>query len=94
MYPFTFSSYLIYQAERQRSAADQREADVRAGELAASIAKIGHAVKAAVTRRAGNRLQEPAMAGDDLIPVGKCRDGFCPSKLTAVPAQPAPRTAR
>lgn len=93
MYPFTFS-YLIYEAERQRSAADQREADVRAGELAASIAKIGHAVKAAVTRRAGgNRLQEPAMAGDDLIPVGKCRDGFCPSRLTAVPAQPAPRTA-
>ncbi len=32
-------SYLIYQAERQRSVAEQRETDVQAGRLAASIAK-------------------------------------------------------
>ncbi|HEY6497330.1 MAG TPA: hypothetical protein VIZ43_28975 [Trebonia sp.] len=34
-------SYLIYQAERPRSAAEQREADVRAGELAAAVARLG-----------------------------------------------------
>ena len=31
-------SYLIYEAERPRSMAEQREADVRAGEMAASFA--------------------------------------------------------
>jgi hypothetical protein len=34
-------SYLIYQAERPRSSAEQREADVRAGELAAAVARLG-----------------------------------------------------
>lgn len=34
-------SYLIYQAEWSRSVAEQREADVRAGELAAAVARFG-----------------------------------------------------
>lgn len=61
-------SYLIYQAERQRSVAEQRETDVMAGELAASIAKAGRAAKAAVSRVGGNRQQTPIIPGDDLIP--------------------------
>src|ERR1700691_2841717 len=35
-------TYLIYEAERPRSTAEQREADVRAGELAAAVARLGH----------------------------------------------------
>lgn len=67
-------SYLIYQAERPRSSAEQREADVQAGELAASIARAGRAVKATVTRRArADRRQEPVIPGDDLIPVASSR---------------------
>lgn len=63
-------SYLLYQAERPRSATEQREADMRAGELAAAIAVIGRAVKYAITRHvAGNRLHQPAIPGDDLIPM-------------------------
>jgi hypothetical protein len=61
-------SYLIYQAERQRGVTEQREADILAGELAASIAKAGRAAKAAVRRASGNRPQAPVIPGDDLIP--------------------------
>jgi hypothetical protein len=61
-------SYLVYQAGRQRSVAEQREADVMAGELAATIAKAGRAAKAAVSRVGGNRHQTPVIPGDDLIP--------------------------
>jgi len=58
-------SYLVYQAERQRSVTEQRESDVQAGQLAEGIA----AVKAAVIRRAvGSRQQTPLIPGDDLIP--------------------------
>jgi hypothetical protein len=62
-------SYLIYQAERQRSVAEQRETDMQAGELAASIAKASRAAKAAVSRHvSGSRPQVPVIPGDDLIP--------------------------
>jgi len=55
-------SYLIYQAERPRSVAEQREADVRAGELAAAITRFGRSLRHSVSgnqdaRRAG---QHPA----------------------------------
>ena len=67
-------SYLIYQAERPQSAVERREADLRAGQLAASIARAGRAVKAAVTRCLGvNRFREPVIPGDDLIPAANCR---------------------
>jgi hypothetical protein len=42
-------SYLIYQAERPRSMAEQREADVQAGEMAAAVAQIGRSLRHAVT---------------------------------------------
>jgi len=61
-------SYLIYQAERQRSVVEQRETDVMTAELAASIANAGRAAKAMVSRVAGNRQRTPIIPGDDLIP--------------------------
>ena len=67
-------SYMIYQAERQRSAAEQRAADVQAGKLAAGIARAGRALAAGVTRRAGGgRSQSPVIPGDDLIPAAGAR---------------------
>jgi hypothetical protein len=63
-------SYMIYQVERQPSIMEQREADARAGELAATFAKAGHAVKAGMTRLAGGR---PGVPGDSLIPVASSR---------------------
>lgn len=67
-------SYMIYQAERQPSIMEQREADTRAGELAAAIAKAGRTVKAGVIRRAGgSRPQAPVIPGDDLIPAASSR---------------------
>jgi hypothetical protein len=67
-------SYMIYQAERQRSAAEQREADIQAGQLAAGIAKSGRAIKARVIRLSGGgRPRTPVIPGDDLIPSAGAR---------------------
>jgi hypothetical protein len=48
-------SYLIYTAERPRSATEQREADVRAGELAAAVVRLGHSLRHPVTGKRGAR---------------------------------------
>jgi hypothetical protein len=53
-------TYLIYEAERPRSMAEQREADVRAGQLAAAVARLGHSLRHPATgkrnaRRDGQR---------------------------------------
>jgi hypothetical protein len=37
-------SYLLYQAERVKSPREQREADVRAGERAKSVARLWHSL--------------------------------------------------
>jgi hypothetical protein len=50
-------SYLLYQAERTHSAAEQREIDARAGEFAAAIARAGRAGRRAATRHQGTRHQ-------------------------------------
>ena len=42
-------SYLIYQAERPQSMTEQREADVRAGEMAAAFARLGRSLRHQVT---------------------------------------------
>ena len=47
-------SYLLYQAERPRTAAQQREADITAGQLAAAIARAGRSLRHPVTRNAGH----------------------------------------
>ena len=57
-------SYLVYQAERPRSAFEQREADVRAGELAAAVARFWRSLRHSVTGNKGARRQSqrPATA--------------------------------
>jgi hypothetical protein len=62
------SSYLIYQAERRLSAAEQREADVRAGQLAAAIARAGRAGRRAVTAHLGTGRQGTGRAGRRTAP--------------------------
>ena len=57
-------SYLLYQAERPLTAAQQREADITAGQMAAAIGRAGHSLRLAVmgnavTKRANHR---PAVA--------------------------------
>ena len=57
-------SYLIYQAERPRSMAEQREADVRAGEMAAAVARLGRSLRHPVAGKQDARRddQRPATA--------------------------------
>lgn len=57
-------TYLIYQAERPRNAAEQREADVQAGELAAAVARLGRSLRHAITgtKDPGRKGQRPATA--------------------------------
>ena len=55
-------SYLVYQAERQLSAIEQREADVRAGELAAAVARFGHSLRHLVTGNKGARRESQCPA--------------------------------
>jgi hypothetical protein len=56
-------SYLIYEAERTRSVAEQREADVRAGEMAAAFARLGRSLRHQVTGKQNTRWggQPPAI---------------------------------
>ena len=48
-------SYLVYSAERPLSATEQREADVRTGELAAAVARLGHSLRHPATGKRGAR---------------------------------------
>jgi hypothetical protein len=52
-------SYLLYQAERPRNAAEQRQADVQTGELAASIAQLGRSLRHP-TGQAARRVERAA----------------------------------
>ena len=45
-------SYLIYEAERPKTVAEQRATDIQTGQLAANIARFGSSVKEAVIRAA------------------------------------------
>ena len=50
------TGYLIYQAERTRSAAEQREVDATHAELAASLTRLWHSLAAPLrSRRGGER---------------------------------------
>jgi hypothetical protein len=51
-------SYLMYQAERPLGAAEQREADVLAGQLAASVASAGRSLRP--RRLTGKRSRKQA----------------------------------
>jgi hypothetical protein len=48
-------TYMIYEAERPRSMAEQREADVRAGQLAATVARLGHSLRHPATGKRNAR---------------------------------------
>jgi hypothetical protein len=48
-------AYLLYEAERPRSAAEQREADERAGELAAAVARLGRSLRHSPAAGRGHR---------------------------------------
>ncbi len=50
-------AYLIYEAERPRSTAEQRAADARAGEMAAAFARLGRSLRRPVTGKQGARWQ-------------------------------------
>ena len=60
-----YQSYLLYQAERPKSARDQREEDIRAGQLAAGFARLwrglgrgpGRGLGRGLGRRPGRRPQ-------------------------------------
>jgi hypothetical protein len=58
-------SYMLYQAERPLSAAERREANVRAGELAAAVTRLGRLLRHAATAtkdHPGRESQRPATA--------------------------------
>jgi hypothetical protein len=71
-------SYMLYQAERTRSAAEQREIDVSAGELAAAVARLGRAGRRAVTRHQGTRLQGTKRADRNATPATVSHGIPCP----------------
>ena len=50
-------SYMLYQAERTHSAAEQRKIDTQAGELAAAFARRGRNGRRALTRHQGTGNQ-------------------------------------
>jgi hypothetical protein len=50
-------AYLIYQAERPRSTTEQRQADTRAGEMAAAFARLGRSLRRPVTGKQDARWQ-------------------------------------
>ncbi|HEY2288100.1 MAG TPA: hypothetical protein VGH88_20365, partial [Streptosporangiaceae bacterium] len=56
------TGYLIYQAERPRSAAEQRQSDIAHAELARAVIRCWHALTAPLRalRRGGRRAGLPA----------------------------------
>jgi hypothetical protein len=56
-------TYLIYEAERPRSMAEQREADVRAGEFAAAVARLGRSLRHPVTGKQDARRDSQRPVG-------------------------------
>jgi len=54
-------SYMIYEAERPRNIAQQREADMRAGEMAAAAKRFGRSLRHPFTgkRDTGRASQRP-----------------------------------
>ena len=48
-------TYLIYEAERPRSMAEQREMDARAGEFAAAVTRLGRSLRHPATGKRNAR---------------------------------------
>ena len=62
-------SYLLYQAERVKSPREQREADVRAGERAKSVARLWHVLLP--PRRAAGRASADESIGQSCVTAGR-----------------------
>jgi hypothetical protein len=56
-------SYLLYQAERPLTTAQQREADITAGHMAAAIGRAGHSLRHAVRGNTGTKRAQRRPAG-------------------------------
>jgi hypothetical protein len=56
-------TYLIYEAERPRSMAEQRETDARAGEFAAAVARLGRSLRHPATGKRGVTRDGRRLAG-------------------------------
>ena len=57
-----YSSYTLYQAERPKSAREQREEDIRAGQLAAEFARLRHGLLRGFRRGPRRETPRPARA--------------------------------
>ena len=57
------STYLMYEAERPRSTAEQREKDARAGEFAAAVARLGRSLRHPSTGKPNARRDGQRLAG-------------------------------
>ena len=56
-----YSSYLLYQAEHTKTTREQREEDIRTGELAADLGRLWHSLAPRRTR--GQRMVRRAARG-------------------------------
>jgi hypothetical protein len=63
-------SYLLYEAERPRSTTEQRETDVRTGELAAAVARLGRSLR---HRPAGDGAASRTHRASRTEPQASCR---------------------
>ena len=91
------TGYLIYQAERIRSAAEQREVDATHAELAASLTRLWHSIAAPLRSRRGEPARSTAPDAElpDPIPPGltatmehRGRWGACRVSLLARASSP------
>ena len=57
------STYLMYEAERPQSTAEQRETDARAGEFAAAAARLGRSLRQPATGKRNARRDSRRPAG-------------------------------
>ena len=81
------TAYMIYQAERSRTAAEQREADRRNGELAASFARLWRSLAAPLRSR--RRAQRTDQQG--LRAAAPCRPAAWP--VAGLPGRPCVRSS-
>jgi hypothetical protein len=66
-------TYLIYEAERPRSMAEQREADARAGEFAAAVTWLGRSLRHPATAKQNARRGQRAAGTTVPCPVPRPR---------------------
>ena len=64
-----YNSYMLYQAERPRTAREQREEDVRAGQLAAEFARLWHGLRHGLRREAARPPRASGTVDACRIPV-------------------------